>query len=274
MANHPYHLVNPSPWPIFASFSAFTFAIGMVSFMHNWGTTYIILLISAFLLIGGAFFWWVDVISEAKYDKAHTYEVQEGLKKGMLIFICSELFFFATFFGAFFYLWAAPVHQIIDSVWDAIPGVWPPKGIQTIAPWGLPLLNTFILLLSSTTVAWAHFAIKENKIRDVVKALACTVALGVLFSIIQAYEYFHAGFGFKEEGYKAFYASIIYICTGFHRLHVIIGTMFLIVCLVRAMRGSLTKENHLGLEFASWYWHFVDVVWIFLFAFLYFFAAN
>jgi cytochrome c oxidase subunit 3 len=271
--NHAFHLVNPSPWPIFVSFSAFIFAIGMVSFMHDWGSGFMKLLAGLFLIIGGAFFWWADVIAEAKYDKAHTSEVQEGLKKGMLIFIGTELFFFATFFGAFFYLWASPVNQIVDNVWEAIPGLWPPKGLQTVGPWGLPLLNTIILLLSGTTVTWAHSSIKENNIRDVTKALGCTVFLGILFSVIQAYEYFHAGFGMKEEGYKAFYSGIFYMCTGFHGLHVIIGTIFLIVCLVRSMRGSLTANNHLGLEFAAWYWHFVDAVWIFLFIFLYWFAS-
>jgi cytochrome c oxidase subunit 3 len=267
--NHPYHLVNPSPWPLFSSFAAFVFAIGIVSVIHDWNSAWIKFLVGLLFVIGGSFFWWSDVIGEAKYDKAHTPEVQEGLKKGMKVFILSELFFFATFFGGFFYLWAKPVPIISDGVWLGKPGVWLPEGIKAISPWDLPLLNTIILLLSSTTVAWAHHSIKENKIKDVTKALACTVFLGLLFTSIQAYEYYHASFPFKAEGYQAFYTGIFYMCTGFHGLHVIIGTIFLFICLIRNMRGSITKDNHLGLEFAAWYWHFVDVVWIFLFIFLY-----
>jgi cytochrome c oxidase subunit 3 len=273
MKNHPFHLVNPSPWPLFASFSAFVFALGMVALMHDWHAGFVRMLAGAFLLVGGAFFWWVDVISEAKYDKAHTHEVQVGLKKGMLVFIGSELFFFATFFGGFFYLWASPVHVLQDAL-TMKPGVWPPDGINTLSPWSLPFLNTIILLLSGTTVTWAHHAIKENKVREVTTALACTVFLGILFSSIQAYEYHHAGFGLRSEGYHAFYTSIFYMLTGFHGLHVIIGTIFLIVCLVRNMRGSLTKNNHIALDCAAWYWHFVDAVWIFLFVFLYWLAGK
>ena len=271
--NHPFHLVNPSPWPIFASFSAFVFAIGMVSIMHNWQGAFIKLLVGLFLLVGGSFFWWVDVIFEGRHDHAHTPEVQSGLKKGMMIFIASELFFFAAFFGGFFYLWAKPVH-VIQDLFVMKPGVWPPEGIKTLSPWTLPLLNTVILMLSGTTVSWAHYAIKQNKIKDVTTALSITVCLGIIFSIIQAYEYHHAGFGMRAEGYKAVYTSIFYILTGFHGLHVIVGTAFLIVCLVRNTRGSLTASNHIALDCAAWYWHFVDVVWIFLFIFLYWFAGN
>ncbi len=271
--NHPFHLVNPSPWPLFVSFSAFAFSLGMVAYMHNWEAGFMRLLIGLALLLAGAFFWWSDVIAEGKYDHAHTPEVQNGLKKGMLVFIVSELFFFATFFGAFFYLWISPVN-IFEDLWIFKPGVWPAEGIKTLSAWNLPLLNTIILLLSGTTVTWAHHAIKENKTREVTTALMLTVFLGVLFSLIQGYEYHHAGFGLKGEGYQAFYTTIFYMCTGFHGLHVILGTIFLTVCLIRNVRGSLTKDNHLSLEFAAWYWHFVDAVWIFLFIFLYWLAGN
>lgn len=273
MKNHPYHLVDPSPWPIATSFSAFVFALGLVSAMHHWQFGMLKLLGGFLLLAGSSFFWWIDVISEGKYDRAHTTEVQNGLKLGMKLFIGSELFIFATFFGAFFYLWIHPVH-IIDTLFNLKPGLWPPQGLKTLDPWTLPLLNTVILLLSGVTVNWAHYAIKIGKTKEVTKALAITVILGVLFSIIQGYEYHHAGFGLKAEGYKAFYTTIFYMLTGFHGIHVIIGTLFLAICLIRNMRGSLTATNHLALDFAAWYWHFVDVVWIFLFIFLYWLAGN
>jgi cytochrome c oxidase subunit 3 len=271
--NHPFHLVNPSPWPLFASFSAFLFAIGMVAYMHNWEAGFLRLLVGIAFLLAGAFFWWSDVISEGKYDRAHTPEVQHGLKKGMIFFIISEGFFFATFFAAFFYLWINPV-KIFEDIWIFKPGKWIPDGITPLSAWDLPLLNTIILLLSGTTATWAHYAIKKNKIRDVTTALLCTIFLGILFSLIQAYEYHHAGFGLKAEGYQAFYTTIFYMCTGFHGLHVILGTIFLIVCLIRNIRGSLSSENHLSLEFAAWYWHFVDAVWIFLFIFLYWLGGK
>ena len=271
--NHPFHLVNPSPWPLFVSFSAFIFAIGMVAYMHHWEAGLLRLLVGLAFLLAGAFFWWSDVISEGKYDHAHTNEVQLGLKKGMIVFIISEGFFFATFFAAFFSLWISPVN-IFEDLWIFKPGKWIPDGIVPLSAWDLPLLNTIILLLSSTTVTWAHYAIQKNKIRDVTKALACTVSLGILFSILQAYEYHHAGFSLKAEGYQASYTTIFYMCTGFHGLHVILGTIFLSVCLIRNIRGTLNSKHHLSLEFASWYWHFVDAVWIFLFVFLYWLGGK
>lgn len=266
--NHPFHLVNPSPWPIFASFSTFIFALAMVSIMHNWHYAFFNLFVALSLIFSSMFFWWTDIINEGKYDQAHNKYVQNGLRTGMILFIGSELFFFAAFFGAFFYLRLAPVN-IFTDIWTFTKGVWPAKGIQLLEAWNLPFLNTIILLLSGTTLAWADNAIIYGKKKEVTYGLTLTVLLGILFTLIQAYEYHHASFGFKAEGYQSFYTSLFYMCTGFHGLHVIIGTIFLLICLIRNLRGSLTKENHLSLQFASWYWHFVDVVWIFLFIFIY-----
>lgn len=269
--SHPYHLVNPSPWPLLTSFSAFAFAIGIVSYLHKWQNGFFALVISFIILCAMLFWWWSDVIYEAKTENSHNEVVQKGLKMGMILLIITETAFFAAFFGTFFYLWAWPV-GIFEEFWSPKPGVWPPEGIQTLSPWSLPLLNTVILLLSGRTAAWAHHAVKEGKTREVTYGLVLTVILGILFSCIQFYEYHHAGFGLKEEGFKSFYVSLFYMLTGFHGLHVIIGTIFLIVCLIRNLRGSLKKTNHLALDFAVWYWEFVDIVWIGLFIFLYILA--
>jgi cytochrome c oxidase subunit III len=148
---------------------------------------------------------------------------------------------------------------------EGIDGKWPPAGVEVLDPFVFPLLNTLILLLSGTTVTWAHHALLEGNNKDVIRGLACTVALGLLFSICQAYEYSHAAFGLKDGKY----AATFYLATGFHGLHVMIGTAFLAVMLVRAKRGTLSTKGHLGFEFAAWYWHFVDVVWLFLFVGIY-----
>ena len=267
--NHPYHLVDLSPWPILVSFSLFFLLIGVVFSMHRTGLIHNIAIMSSIFgtmaLIYSSYSWWSDVIREGRVDRAHNKIVQNGLKIGMLLFIVSEVAFFAVFFGVFFNFQLDPV-GILDGIWVSKPGSWPPAGIHMFDPWHLALFNTLILLLSGTTVTWAHYAILNDKRQDAVTALQLTVMLGVIFTIMQALEYMHAPFGFKD----GIYASNFYMATGFHGAHVIIGTIFLAVCLKRAKLGHFDpKEGHLGFEFAAWYWHFVDVVWLFLFVFVY-----
>jgi cytochrome c oxidase subunit 3 len=269
--SHPFHLVNPSPWPIFTSFSVFIFALSIISYLHNVKYSAIALFASILLICIALFCWWGDVIYEAKNDNAHNEEVRRGLKIGFFGLIAMEAMLFFVFFWAFFHLWISPV-KIFDDLWNFKEGVWPPDGIKVFNPWGLPFLNTIILMLSGTTISWAHHEIKEGNIKNVTYGLTLTIILGLLFSFIQGYEYYHASFLFKEEGFKSFYSTIFYILTGFHGLHVIAGTSFLIICFIRNLRGSLKKENHLALDFAAWYWHFVDIIWILLFIFLYIFA--
>lgn len=267
--SHQYHLVDPSPWPLVASMVLLALTLGGAAAMHGypWGAP----LAGAGLLgvLYVMYVWWRDVIREGK-EGHHTGLVQHGLRWGMVLFIVSEVMFFAAFFWAFF------SHSIfprlpLEEVWPALEaGIWPPKGIETLDAWDLPFLNTLILLLSGTTVTWAHHALLHGDNKGVIQGLACTVVLGLLFTACQAYEYHHAHFGFTDGTY----ASTFYMATGFHGLHVIIGTLFLAVNLVRAMRGSLTQKNHLGFEFAAWYWHFVDVVWLFLFVFVYWWGGQ
>lgn len=262
--SHPYHLVNPSPWPFVSSMSLLVLAFGAAMTFHK--TAGGVPLLMAGLL--GVFFcmyvWWRDVVNEANDGVSHTGHVMAGLRVGMVLFIVSEIMFFAAFFWAFFNASLYPVVPL-EEIWGMAEGVWPPKGIETFDAWHLPFLNTLILLLSGTTCTWAHHALLENKRDDVIKALWCTVVLGAIFSMLQAFEYSHAAFGFKD----GIYASTFYLATGFHGLHVLIGTIFLAVCLLRTYRGHFTPDQHLGFEFAAWYWHFVDVVWIFLFVFVY-----
>lgn len=262
--NHPYHLVNPSPWPLLTSFAVMTLLVGAGMMMHKMGIGTIVMLAGFASTSTCCFFWWREVLKEGRFDHAHTTAVQHGLRIGMALFILSEVMFFFAFFWAYFGAAFFP-HAPLADVWDIKAGVWPPEGITTFDPFDLPFMNTLILLLSGTTVTWAHAALLQGNRRDVIRALSITVALGVLFSCCQAYEYSHAAFGLTDGKY----ASTFYLATGFHGLHVIIGTIFLAVNLVRAIRGSLDPKQHLGFEFAAWYWHFVDVVWLFLFAGIY-----
>lgn len=266
---HPYHLVNPSPWPALGSLALFIGTLGGAMYMHGrTGGTY--LLIAGFaLVLYTMFVWWRDVIKEARVDKAHSAAVSRGLRAGMALFITSEVLFFMAFFWAFFGASTLPKLPLED-VWAIAHGVWPPAGIHPFDPMHLPFLNTLILLLSGTTVTWAHYAILQGDRKNTITALWYTVGLGVLFTTCQAYEYTHAAFGFKD----GVYASTFYMATGFHGFHVIVGTIFLAVCLVRAYKGQLEPKQHLGFEFAAWYWHFVDVVWLFLFIFVYGDMAN
>lgn len=266
--SHDYHLVDPSAWPIIASMALLALTLGGAAAMHAypWGAP----LAGAGLLgvLYIMFVWWRDVIREGKANH-HTGVVQHGLRWGMLLFIVSEVMFFAAFFWAFF------SHSIfprlpLEEVWPALGGIWPPKGIETFNAWDLPFLNTLILLLSGTTVTWAHHALLHGNNKGVVQGLACTVALGAIFTLLQAYEYHHAAFKLTDGTYGATF----YMATGFHGIHVIIGTIFLAVNLKRAMNNSLTQEHHLGFEFAAWYWHFVDVVWLFLFIFVYWWGGQ
>ena len=252
---HPYHLVDPSPWPLVGALGGGVLAVGTVIFMHG-GTAWI-MPIGGALVILTMYLWWRDVVREAVHEGHHTPIVQLGLRYGMLLFIASEVMFFAAFFWAFF----------DASLWpkEATGFQWPPEGIVPFAPFHLPFLNTLILLLSGCTVTWAHHALLEGDQKNTVRGLALTVVLGIFFTAVQAYEYTHAGFNFDE----GIYPSTFYMATGFHGFHVIIGTCFLIVCLFRAIKGHFKPNHHFGFEAAAWYWHFVDVVWLFLFTCIY-----
>lgn len=260
--NHDYHLVNPSPWPFVGSMSAFVLAIGAIMWMQD--VTPWVFLIGMVGVLYTMFAWWADVIHEANTGD-HTPVVQMHHRYGMILFIASEVMFFVAWFWAYFdgFFRIDDLEQFGRIA--ATGGVWPPVGVEVFDPWHLPLFNTLILLTSGTTVTWAHHALLHNDREGLKWGLILTVVLGVLFSIVQVYEYSLAGFGFSEN----IYGATFFMATGFHGFHVFVGTIFLLVCLFRALAGQFDAENHLGFEFAAWYWHFVDVVWLFLFASIY-----
>ena len=265
---HPYHLVDPSPWPIAGAACAGLLAVGAVFFMHDIFTPWLAPIAFVGILAIMAV-WWRDVIREAVHQGHHTPIVQLGLRYGMALFIASEVMFFAAFFWAYFdaSLFPGDPQQFDRAAFTG--GVWPPASVEVFDAFDLPFLNTMILLLSGCTVTWAHHALREGDRRNVIIGLAITVALGMFFTAIQAYEYSHAAFGFKD----GIYSSTFFMATGFHGFHVIIGTSFLIVCLGRAIAGHFTPEHHFGFEAAAWYWHFVDVVWLFLFSCIYWWGS-
>jgi len=272
--NHDYHLVNPSPWPALGALSGFVLAFGAVMYMHpdivgaeHLGAWTVIP--GLLMVIFTMFVWWRDVIKEA-HQGDHKPVVQLGLRYGMSLFIASEVMFFVAFFWAFFDASLFADQEILFARVEHTGGAWPPAGVETFEAFDLPFMNTLILLLSGCTVTWAHHALREGKRQQLVHGLALTVILGFLFTCLQAYEYSHAAFGFTD----GIYSSTFYMATGFHGFHVLVGTIFLAVCLVRASKGDFTSSHHFGFEAAAWYWHFVDVVWLFLFICVYWWGGN
>ena len=273
--NHDYHILPPSIWPFFGTLSAFIMLFGAVVWMK--GSIEVMgLLLSAPLVLSGPwmfligfagvlytmFAWWSEVVHEGQTGD-HTPVVRIGLRYGFIMFIMSEVMFFSAWFWAFFKNALYPMGPMSPLV----DGVWPPEGITTFDPWHLPLINTLILLLSGCAATWAHHALvhDNNNRKDMKTCLALAIALGVLFTFFQAYEYSHAAFGFAGN----IYGATFFMATGFHGFHVVIGTIFLAICLIRTYKGHFTPEQHVGFEAAAWYWHFVDVVWLFLFASVY-----
>ena len=264
---HQYHLVNPSPWPLVGAFSALFLVSGAILYMHYemlWP-----MFVGLGLILFTMFMWWRDIIKESTFLKVHNSITEIGLRWGMALFITSEVMFFVAFFWAFFDASLLP-KAFIEDYKDVFTGslgigIWPPAGIETFDPLDIPYLNTLILLLSGTTCTWAHHAVREGNNKEALQGLYLTVFLGAIFTLLQIYEYQHATFGFTE----GIYPSTFYMATGFHGFHVLIGTLFLLVCLMRARKNHLTPERHFGFEAAAWYWHFVDVVWLFLYIAIY-----
>ena len=266
---HPYHLVDPSPWPLITSISVLVMAWGAISVMHY--EKYLIFYIGTTAVLLSSFLWWRDVVKESESGSFHNKVVQIGLRYGMLLFIASEVMFFAAWCWAFFdvALYPGVNSPELTGRMDAINGIFPPEDINLINPFGIPLLNTFILLASGGTVTMAHHALRNNERKKFLTYLLFTVILGLVFTGFQAYEYMVAEFSIDE----GIYPSTFYMATGFHGAHVLIGSIFLMVCFFRGLRGHFKPEKHLGFEFAAWYWHFVDVVWLFLFAFVYWWVS-
>nr|BBD14125.1 cytochrome c oxidase subunit 3 [Ophirina amphinema] len=255
VVRHPFHLVDPSPWPFFTGFGALFVTFGGVMYMHGYGSE--LLVLGFILLLLCLFQWWRDVVREGTFQGLHTAAVQRGLKYGVLIFILTEVMFFVAFFWGFFHSSLSPSIEIGN--------VWPPVLIDVLNPWEVPLINTLILLLSGVTVTWAHHSIVGGHRSGAVVGLTLTVVLAIIFTALQVFEYNTASFDISD----GIYGSTFYMSTGFHGFHVLIGTSFLAVCLLRQLKNHFTTDHHFGFEAAAWYWHFVDVVWLFLFTCVY-----
>nr|YP_009175633.1 cytochrome c oxidase subunit III [Atrijuglans hetaohei]ALH16790.1 cytochrome c oxidase subunit III [Atrijuglans hetaohei] len=254
-SNHPYHLVDFSPWPLTGAIGTMTLVTGLVKWFHNFNFNLLILGYMITLLT--MFQWWRDICREGTHQGKHTILVSKGLRWGMILFIISEVFFFISFFWAFFHSSLSPNIEI--------GSIWPPTNIIPFNPFQIPLLNTIILITSGITVTWAHHALMENNHSQTSQSLFLTICLGIYFTILQAYEYYEAPFTISDS----IYGSTFFMATGFHGLHVIIGTIFLLICLIRHTKNHFSMSHHFGFEAAAWYWHFVDVVWLFLYISIY-----
>jgi len=260
--NHDYHILNPSIWPFLGGLGGFIMLFGAVLWMPKQGGGPYMFLIGLALTLYVMYAWWAEVVSEGEGGVDHTPVVSIGLRYGFIMFIMSEVMFFAAWFWSFFKHAMYPMGP--ES--PLVDGVWPPVGIETFDPWHLPLINTMILLCSGMAATWAHHAlVHENNRQDMKWGLILAVVLGAIFTVFQVYEYSHAAFGFGGN----IYGANFFMATGFHGFHVLIGTIFLLVCLIRLNKGHFTPQKHIGFEAAAWYWHFVDVVWLFLFAAVY-----
>nr|YP_009245115.1 cytochrome c oxidase subunit III [Eremias stummeri]AMR73970.1 cytochrome oxidase subunit 3 [Eremias stummeri] len=256
---HPFHMVDPSPWPLTGAIAALLMTSGLAAWFHFNNTS--LMYLGFIVLILTMQQWWRDIIREATYQGHHTAPVQKGLRYGMILFITSEVFFFAGFFWAFYHSSLAPTPEL--------GGQWPPSGVQPLNAFEVPLLNTAVLLASGVTVTWAHHALMEGNRKDSIQALTLTVFLGLYFTALQASEYYEAPFTISDS----VYGSTFFVATGFHGLHVIIGSTFLLICLVRQLLYHFTTDHHFGFEAAAWYWHFVDVIWLFLYVSIYWWGS-
>jgi len=258
---HGFHLVDPSPWPIFTAFGTLGLAFGILMFMHNFSGGVSLMFSGLFMLIFVTNGWFKDIVREGVFEGRHTKNVQEGLRWGMLLFIVSEIMFFFAFFWAFF-------HSSFSPSFD-VGGIWTPKGISVLNPWEVPLFNTIILLSSGISITWGHHGLLAGSRKDTFQGLFLTVSLAICFSFLQVFEYCTSLFSISDS----VYGSVFFMATGFHGFHILVGTLFLIVCVIRLKYHHFTYTHHFGLEAAAWYWHFVDLVWLFLFVSIYWWGS-
>nr|YP_010946744.1 cytochrome c oxidase subunit III [Pseudoglomeris beybienkoi]WGO57488.1 cytochrome c oxidase subunit III [Pseudoglomeris beybienkoi] len=257
--NHPFHLVDKSPWPIIGATSIMVMMIGLINWFHMYNKE--LMLMGMLIIILTMIQWWRDIIRESTFQGLHTKLVIKGLRWGMILFIISEVFFFISFFWAFFHSSLSPTLEIGST--------WPPIGILPFNPLQIPLLNTTILLSSGVTVTWAHHSLLENNYNQAFQSLLLTIILGGYFTMLQAYEYMESPFTISDS----IYGTIFFVATGFHGLHVLIGTTFLFMCLIRHLYYHFSSLHHFGFEAAAWYWHFVDIVWLFLYISIYWWGS-
>nr|YP_009640819.1 cytochrome c oxidase subunit III [Hystrichopsylla weida qinlingensis]QCU82653.1 cytochrome c oxidase subunit 3 [Hystrichopsylla weida qinlingensis] len=257
--NHSFHLVDYSPWPLTGALSAMSMTLGMIMWFHQYNM--FLMSLGMIIMLLTMFQWWRDICREGSYQGLHTLIVSKGLRWGMILFIISEVLFFFSFFWAFFHSSLSPSIEL---------GIlWPPMNISPFNPFQIPLLNTAILLSSGITITWAHHSILENNHSQAIKSLGITILLGIYFSFLQWFEYMEAPFSISDS----IYGASFFMATGFHGLHVIIGSLFLLICWLRLNNFQFSSSHHFGFEAAAWYWHFVDVVWLFLYISIYWWGS-
>nr|YP_010272360.1 cytochrome c oxidase subunit III [Phlogotettix cyclops]UKE80357.1 cytochrome c oxidase subunit III [Phlogotettix cyclops] len=259
MKNHPFHLVDNSPWPLTGSMGLMSITSGTVMWFHHnemW-----LMNLGMIITLMTMFQWWRDVIRESTFQGLHTKMVTRGMKWGMILFITSEVLFFSSFFWAFFHSSLSPSIEIGMQ--------WPPNGIKPFNPMSIPMLNTMILLSSGMSITWAHNALVNNNYSQTTQSLFITIILGLYFTVLQAVEYNEAPFTMADS----VYGSTFFMATGFHGIHVIIGTLFILISTLRILKLHLSSYHHMGFEASAWYWHFVDVVWLFLYISIYWWGS-
>ena len=260
IVKHPYHLVDISPWPLYSSIAAISLTSGIVNWFHNKDINLFYLRFIIILMVMHQ--WWRDISREGRYQGLHTEIVEIGLRWGIILFITSEVIFFLSFFWAFFHSSLSPNIELGCS--------WPPMGVDAFDPWKVPLINTIILLSSGVRVTWSHHSLIEGNFSRSKQSLVITIALGIYFTFNQLLEYVEASFSISDSSF----GSTFFVATGFHGLHVLVGTLFLLFTLLRITIGVLSRKHHFGFEASAWYWHFVDVVWLFLFVTIYWWGGK
>ena len=272
-----YYVPGPSFWPLIAAISLFLLAGGFSMSLNKIALGNPLMIAGGILLAYLLFGWFKEVIGES-VSKYYNKQVDKSFRWGMGFFIFSEVMFFFGFFGALFYArnvslpWLADSHGLTGAqmVWQNFSAVWPTAGPSiklegAMKPWGLPAINTLLLLTSGVTLTWAHWGLMKNKRNQIILGLVLTIALGSAFMYLQYEEYAEAAFTIKS----GIYGATFYMLTGFHGLHVTMGTIMLAIILFRVLKGHFNSHDHFGFEAVAWYWHFVDVVWLFLFIFVY-----
>nr|YP_009002062.1 cytochrome c oxidase subunit III [Cryptocellus narino]AGL11924.1 cytochrome c oxidase subunit III [Cryptocellus narino] len=252
---HPYHMVEQSPWPLMGMLTALLMTSSLILWFHN--KMFSPMMLSIIIMFLTMIQWWRDVTREATFQGQHPLKTVTNLKWGMILFIVSEVMFFLSFFWAFFHNSLAPTMELGST--------WPPMGINTFNPISIPLLNTAILVSSGVIITWTHHSLINKKLTQAKKSLTITIMLGIYFTMLQMLEYYEASFSMADSCY----GSSFFVATGFHGLHVIIGTTFLLTCSLRLFNLHFSNKHHFGFEASAWYWHFVDVVWLFLFSTIY-----
>nr|BCR02923.1 cytochrome oxidase subunit 3 [Riccardoella reaumuri] len=252
---HKFHMITLSPWPLINSLMALNLVSSMIyMFMYKSSS---FMMMNMMIMMITASLWWKDIIRESLSQGAHHMMIIKGLKMGMILFITSEVFFFISFFWAYFHSMLSPTMEI--------GAIWPPMNINLFNPMNVPLLNTIILISSGVSITWSHHSMMKMNKKESIISMFMTIMLGLTFSLLQLMEYYQAPFSMSDS----IYSSTFFLSTGFHGLHVIIGSIFLMVTFIRMLKNSINKNHMISFEFSAWYWHFVDIVWLFLYLSIY-----